>query len=73
MTFIEVFICHRIGTIAIDVLYDLDLHFKGKTFSCYAFVKNKIAQTADVPGGYSLIRTALHGVALVILLTLVTN
>ena len=35
------------GTNAIDVIHDLDLHFHGQTFSCYAFAI-KIARSADV-------------------------
>ena len=35
-------------TIVNVVLRDLDLHFQGQTFSCYAFVI-KDGQTADVP------------------------
>ena len=37
-------------------LYNLDLHFQGQTFSCYALaIKN--AQTADVPGRFASTRT----------------
>ena len=35
------------------VLHDLDLHFQGQTFSCYAFALT-IAHAADVPGRFTL-------------------
>ena len=41
------------GTVAIDVLRDLDRHFQGQTFSCYASVVRKIAQAADVSGRFA--------------------
>ena len=44
-------------TIANVVLSDVDLNFKGQTFSRYAFpIKN--AQAADVPGRFASTRTA---------------
>ena len=48
MTFMEIDILPSNGTIAIVVLRDLDFHFQGETFSCYAFVIKNM-QTADVP------------------------
>ena len=38
-TFIQVDICHRMGSFANFVLGDLDLHFQGKTLPCYALIK----------------------------------
>ena len=31
------------------VHHDLDLHFQGQTFACYAFVIKSIALAADIP------------------------
>ena len=45
------------GTIAIGVLRNLDHHYHGQTFSCYAFAI-QIAQAADVPGRFASTRTA---------------
>ena len=39
------------------VLRDLDLHFQGQTFSCYAFAIQS-AQAADVRGRFASTRTA---------------
>ena len=45
------------------VLRDLDLHFQGKTFSCYAFVIKK-----HCAGRFALFAWSLSGVALVFFL-----
>ena len=37
------------------IFCDIDLHFQGQAFSCYAIIKN--AQAADVPGRYVSTRT----------------
>ena len=48
MTFPAIDICHRTGTIGIDIRRDLYLRFQAQTFSCYAFAK-KNAQAANIP------------------------
>ena len=53
------------GTIVIGVLPDLDLHFQGQTFCCYAFKKKKIAQVSDIPADVPRLVWTRCGVALV--------
>ena len=48
------------------VLNDLDIHFQGQTFSCYAFA-TKNAHAADVLDRFAWTLTARRGVAFVIL------
>ena len=54
--FIEFDICHRHLTIANGILLDFELHFQGKTLSCYAFLKN--AEVLDIPSRFALTRIA---------------
>ena len=59
VTFIEVDICNRMGPLQLVYSMTLTLHFQCQTFSCYAFVTNKIVQAMGVLSRFASNSTAL--------------